>query len=93
MFNNGAVGSCWSASPGSLAGADSHYIINCLLLGVRRDAVWLLESSLVLGKQPLPPASRFLLINVCLSLGNSSLQYGVHVAVVASSAASRQGDG
>ena len=48
LFNNGAVGSCWPVSPGSLAGADSHYIINCLLLGVQQDATWPLERSLVL---------------------------------------------
>lgn len=46
LFNNGAAGSCWPVSPGSLAGADSHYIINCLLLGVQWDAAWLLEGSL-----------------------------------------------
>lgn len=56
LFNNGAVGSCWPASPGALAGADSHFIINCLLLGVQGDTTWLLESSLVLWEAA--PSSR-----------------------------------
>lgn len=65
LFNNGAAGSCWPASPGSLAGADSHYIINCLPLAVQRG-FW--RGAWCFGKQPLPPASRALFINVSLPL-------------------------
>lgn len=93
LFNNGAAGSCWPASPGSLAGADSHCIINCLLLAVQWDTAGLLERSLVLWEAAPSSCLRQGSFNKWLSSPENSSSYrGVHVAVVTSTAAAtRQG--
>lgn len=87
LFNNGAAGSCWPASPGSLAGADSHCIINCLLLAVQRDTAGLLERSLVLWEAAPSSCLRGSFHKWGSSLENSSSYCGVHVAVGTSTAA------